>query len=88
VVIHRGACSASPRRAICRPTRVLRGPLVRRRRAPRDPRPRRPGGAGRHRPAVRGTTSPASWCTPRSARTCGCPCRRRPPPRSPVRPCC
>jgi hypothetical protein len=36
------------------------------------PRARRRGGAGRHRPAVRGTTSPASWSTPRSARTCGC----------------
>ena len=70
--------------------RVLRAPLVRARRRParlHDHR-RRCRGAVRSRPDLHARpTSPASTCTSRSARTCGCRCRRAPRPRSPVPRC-
>ena len=46
------------------------------------------GGAVRARPALRGhRRARASRCTSRSARTCGCRCRRAPRPRWPARRC-
>ena len=71
--------------------RVLRGaPVHARRHRARAPRSELAGQrrAVRHRPDLPGRRAarPAS-CTSRSARTCGCRCRRRPTPRSPARRC-
>ena len=70
--------------------RVLRAPAVRPRRRParRVDRPGRARGAVRPRPALRGRR-PARLpcCTSRSARTCGCRCRRARRRRWPARRC-
>ena len=83
-------CSASRRSRTCRPTASSTSAASSRRATTQrgdDPRRRRRG-AVRPRPAVRRRpTCPASCCTSRSARTCGCRCRRAPRPRWPARRC-